>query len=65
MVLETRCNRCDKHIGYISMTDLPGDGSDCLKTIVHAREHMRLEMICDNCRDGVVNIGGEDYEPTD
>lgn len=61
MILETRCNRCDKHIGYISMTDLPEVKSKFLKTIQerHRGGDVLIEMMCDSCREGVVDLEGD------
>ena len=62
MILETRCNRCDKHIGYISTHLKILNSSKFVKTI---QEEIRYgmgtvliaEMMCDSCREGVVDVG--------
>lgn len=63
MILETRCNRCDKHIGYVSMTDLLEIKSKFIKTIEKqgytSMDYVRIEMICDSCREGVVDLEGD------
>lgn len=63
MILEMRCNRCDKHIGYIS-TNLLLLNSKFVKTI---QEEIRYgmgtlliaEMMCDSCREGMVDLEGD------
>lgn len=63
MILETRCNRCGKHIGYVSMTDLPGIKSKFVKTIEKrghiSGDYVQIELMCDSCRDGIIDLAKE------
>lgn len=57
VIIETHCNWCDKHIGYISMTDLPIENSKFVKMI--QCKDVLIELICDSCRKGMIDEEGE------
>ena len=61
MIIEAQCCQCNKHIGYASLTGKYIDDDITLVRTV-ANSYARMELLCDECRVGRIDLNEGDEE---